>query len=124
MPLFQRCAALLDASSLRARWHTLRPFRQRCASVLFWLYAAGSTVLFWLFVALAAATNVGRSPWVPTSTQWLILALVASLGLTVFWLLFWWMARRVLRLQREHLAALRQRLLREEGLLPDAPPDD
>lgn len=127
MPLFQRCAALLSRSSFFARWRSLwlslkKGFSALCAACL--------SVLLWLFIGLSVTLYVSGPDWIPTSTQWLILMITASSGLTVFWLLFWWLVRLMhrnqaaamrLARQQHQFVALRQRLYREEFLLPDDP---
>lgn len=129
MPLLQRCATLLDRPVFHAAWRALR--RALYAGQLV-LSGVCLPALLWLFVGLLAATGFGRSQWVPTSTQWLILALVASSGLFVYWLLLGWtlhlLRRNTARAaqldrRREGFLVLRQRLIREEFLF-DPPPED
>lgn len=121
MPLLHRCVALFRHS---ARWAWRHPLWSALKTGLSVLGAVCSSVLLWLFIGLSVALYVSGPTWVPTSTQWLILGLVASSGLAVFWLLFWWLVWLMHRnlaaaRQQRHFVALRQRLYREEFLLPD-----
>lgn len=125
MSLLQRCAVLVRRSFVYACWHILWPPLKTGFTVF---GAICLSVLLWLFIGLSVTLYVSGPTWIPTSTQWLLLLLVAAPGLFVFWLLFGWLAwlmRRNLAAARQHpqVVALRRRLYREEFLLDDPAED-